>query len=399
LKVDCLSHRDSYVKRIEIPCAIIAPLQQIDRERPTKMEEFYEAELQNVSKRFGEVSAVDSVSLVVRKGEFLTLLGPSGCGKTTLLRMLAGFEAPDAGRVFLGGCDVTEVPPYRRDVTTVFQNYALFPHMNVFENVAFGLERRHLSREQIESRAGRALEMVRMSGLELRQPSELSGGQQQRVALARALVLEPRVLLLDEPLAALDLKLRKEMQLELKDLQRRLGISFIYVTHDQEEALTMSDRIAVMNAGHIEQLGCAEEIYERPATEFVAAFIGVSNIMEGRVELVDEGRAIIGLGGSRIQMSAVGANAIGLKPGQPVRLLVRPEKIRISAETSEQALVARIESAVYLGESTQWRMALDGGQAITVLEQNTRPFDSARSRIGEQVFVSWAPESAVILKG
>ena len=362
------------------------------------MEEFYEAELQNVSKRFGEVSAVDSVSLSVRQGEFLTLLGPSGCGKTTLLRMLAGFESPDAGRVLLGGRDVTEVPPYRRDVTTVFQNYALFPHMNVCENVAFGLERRHLSREQIESRAARALAMVRMSGLELRQPSELSGGQQQRVALARALVLEPRVLLLDEPLAALDLKLRKEMQLELKDLQRRLGISFIYVTHDQEEALAMSDRIAVMNAGHIEQLGRAEEIYERPSTEFVAAFIGVSNIMEGRVELVYEGRAIIDLGGSRIQMNAVGANAVGLKPGQPIRLLVRPEKIRISAETSEQALAARIESAVYLGERTRWGMSLDGGQAITVLEQNTQPFDSARSRIGEQVFVSWAPESAVILR-
>lgn len=357
------------------------------------MEEHYEAELQNVSKHFGEVSAVDSVSLAIRRGEFLTLLGPSGCGKTTLLRMLAGFETPDKGRVFLGGIDVTEVPPYRRDVTTVFQHYALFPHMNVFANVAFGLERRRLSREQTQSRVARALEMVRMSGLELRQPSELSGGQQQRVALARALVLEPKVLLLDEPLAALDLKLRKEMQLELKGLQRRLGISFIYVTHDQEEALTMSDRVAVMNAGHIEQLGRADEIYERPSSEFVAGFIGVSNILDGQVASVDEERSIIQIGGSRIF-----SNAIGLQPGQDVRLLVRPEKIRISAEESEQTLPARIDSQVYLGESTQWRVSLDGGPTITVLEQNTQPFDSARSRIGEKVFVSWAPESAVILK-
>ena len=358
------------------------------------MEEPYEAELQNVKKRFGEVVAVDAVSLSIPKGEFLTLLGPSGCGKTTLLRMFAGFEAPDSGRVLLGGRDVTLVPPYQRDVTTVFQHYALFPHMSVFENVAFGLERRRISREQIESRAVRALEMVRMSGLEHRQPGELSGGQQQRVALARALVLEPRVLLLDEPLAALDLKLRKEMQLELKDLQRRLGISFIYVTHDQEEALTMSDRIAIMNAGHIEQLGRAEEIYERPSTEFVAGFIGVSNIIEGRTESVDERRAIVDISGSPIQVIDVGLTA-----GQAVRLLVRPEKIKISSEASGHALAARIESAVYLGESTQWKMSLEGGQAITVLEQNTQPFDSARSRIGEQVFVSWAPESAVILKG
>lgn len=357
------------------------------------MPEAHEAELQKVSKHFGEVRAVDSITLAIRRGEFLTLLGPSGCGKTTLLRMLAGFDTPDTGRVFLGGIDVTEVPPYRRDVTTVFQHYALFPHMSVFANVAFGLERRRLSREQTQSRVARALEMVRMSGLELRQPSELSGGQQQRVALARALVLEPKVLLLDEPLAALDLKLRKEMQLELKGLQRRLGISFIYVTHDQEEALTMSDRVAVMNAGHIEQLGRADEIYERPSSEFVAGFIGASNILDGQVESVDEERSIIQIGGSRIL-----SNVIGLKPGQAVRLLVRPERIRISAEESEHTLPAKIDSQVYLGESTQWRVSLDGGQTITVLEQNTQPFDSARSRIGEKVFVSWAPESAVILK-
>ena len=225
------------------------------------MSDAYEVELQNVTKRFGEVAAVEGVSLSILHGEFLTLLGPSGCGKTTLLRMIAGFELPDAGRVILGGRDVTDLPPYRRDVTTVFQHYALFPHMNVFDNVAFGLERGRVAANDVKRRVGEALDMVRLGGLEPRRPSELSGGQQQRVALARALVLEPRVLLLDEPLAALDLKLRKQMQRELKSLQRRVGISFIYVTHDQEEALTMSDRIVVMNAGRIVQVGRADEIY------------------------------------------------------------------------------------------------------------------------------------------
>src|SRR6266550_4396648 len=247
------------------------------------METLYEVEVKDVTKRFGKMTAVDSVSLAVARGEFLTLLGPSGCGKTTLLRMVAGFESPDAGRVILNGSDVTELSPHQRDVTTVFQNYALFPHLNVFDNVAFGLERRRAGRDEIKRRVADALEMVRLNGLDERMTRELSGGQQQRVALARSLVLEPKVLLLDEPLAALDLKLRKQMQLELKGLQRRLGISFIYVTHDQEEALTMSDTIVVMNAGRIEQIGRAEEIYERPVTEFVAGFIGVSNTIEGIV--------------------------------------------------------------------------------------------------------------------
>ena len=245
------------------------------------MTEEYEVELLNVSKRFADTVAVNSVTLRVTGGEFLTLLGPSGCGKTTLLRMIAGFEIPDEGRVMLGGRDVTGVPPFKRDVTTVFQQYALFPHLNVFENVAFGLKQKRVARESVKTRVAEALEMVKMGGLDRRLPSELSGGQQQRVALARALVLHPRVLLLDEPLAALDQKLRKQMQVELKSLQQRVGISFVYVTHDQEEALTMSDRIVVMNAGRIEQSGRAEEIYERPQTEFVAGFIGVSNIIKG----------------------------------------------------------------------------------------------------------------------
>src|SRR5438309_1555351 len=316
------------------------------------MEDVYEVELQNVTKRFGEVAAVEGVSFSIFHGEFLTLLGPSGCGKTTLLRMIAGFESPDSGRVILGGHDVTDLPPFRRDVTTVFQHYALFPHMNVFDNVAFGLERRRVAASDIKRRVVEALDMVRLSGLEQRRPTELSGGQQQRVALARALVLEPRVLLLDEPLAALDLKLRKQMQLELKSLQRRVGISFIYVTHDQEEALTMSDRIVVMNAGRVEQIGRADEIYERPCTEFVAGFIGVSNIIEGVVHSASAESSIISVGDARIP-----AQANGVEPGQSVRLLVRPEKISISTEPSPQALAGKIESAIYLGESTQWRIA------------------------------------------
>ncbi len=358
------------------------------------MEEFYEVELQNVSKRFGDVAAVESVTLGVRRGEFLTLLGPSGCGKTTLLRMIAGFETPDTGHVTLGGRDVTDVPPFRRDVTTVFQQYALFPHMNVFNNVAFGLERKRVARGDVTKRVKGALEMVRLSGLDERQPSELSGGQQQRVALARALVLEPRVLLLDEPLAALDLKLRKQMQLELKGLQRRLGISFVYVTHDQEEALTMSDRVVVMNAGHIEQIGRAEEIYERPLTEFVAGFIGASNIIEGTVEEIRDTDSIIRLGDMKV---AVQGN--GVSPGQRVRVMVRPEKIRLSPDSSIESLRGTIEAAVYLGESTQWRVLLDGGQAITALEQNREPFHSDQSRIGQTVTIIWEPGSAVILRG
>lgn len=357
------------------------------------MEDVYEVELQEVTKRFGKVTAVASVSLAAVRGEFLTLLGPSGCGKTTLLRMIAGFESPDAGRVILSGSDVTELSPHQRDVTTVFQHYALFPHLNVFDNVAFGLERRRIARVEIKRRVADALEMVRLDGLDERQPAELSGGQQQRVALARALVVEPQVLLLDEPLAALDLKLRKQMQLELKGLQRRLGISFIYVTHDQEEALTMSDRIVVMNAGRIEQIGRAEEIYERPLTEFVAGFIGVSNTIEGIVKAVN-GLSIISIGGARVS-----ARANGVKPGERVRVLVRPEKISISSDASPEALAGKIESAVYLGESTRWRISIEGGQAITVLEQNRQPFQSAQTRIGHTVFVSWDPESAVILKG
>jgi spermidine/putrescine transport system ATP-binding protein len=362
------------------------------------MDDSPEVEVINVTKKFGEHAAVDSVSLAVERGEFLTLLGPSGCGKTTLLRMIAGFEAPDTGRVMLARRDVTELPPYRRDVTTVFQQYALFPHMDVFGNVAFGLERRHLARDEIKRRVVAALDMVRLSGLEARRPAELSGGQQQRVALARALVLEPKVLLLDEPLAALDLKLRQQMQLELKALQRRLGISFIYVTHDQEEALTMSDRVVVMNAGRLEQTGTPEEIYERPLTEFVAGFIGVSNIIEGTLVTSGDSVTVVKLGGVDVEVqSANGAD--GAHSGRRIRFMVRPEKITLVADSKNGALRGRVESALYLGESTQLKIRLDGGQEITVVEQNRQSSSatSARDRVGQAVSIEWEPGSAVLL--
>jgi spermidine/putrescine transport system ATP-binding protein len=357
-----------------------------------KMTEQYEVELSNVSKCFGGVTVVDSISLGIRRGEFLTLLGPSGCGKTTLLRMIAGFERPDYGSVLLGERDVTDVPPFKRDVTTVFQQYALFPHLDVFHNVAFGLQRRRVGREEIASRVRSALEMVKLTGLESRMPAALSGGQQQRVALARALVLEPRILLLDEPLAALDLKLRKQMQVELKALQQRVGISFVYVTHDQEEALTMSDRVAVMNAGRIEQVGLAVEIYERPQTEFVADFIGVANIIEGVVVSNAGEGALVSVGSAEFNGVLTDA-AVGAR----IRIMIRPEKIKLLPTERDNAICGKIASAVYLGESTQWKVTIDDTKTLTVVEQNSEAFRSASDRVGESVWLSWDPTSAVVL--
>ena len=358
------------------------------------MENLPDVELVDVTKRFGSTLAVGSVSLTIRGGEFLTMLGPSGCGKTTVLRMIAGFEIPDEGVVRLGGIDVTNMPPYRRDVTTVFQQYALFPHLSVFKNVAFGLERRGVSRDEIRKRVAAALEMVRLEGFEDRRPSELSGGQQQRVALARSLVLKPRVLLLDEPLAALDLKLRKQMQIELKTMQRQLGISFVFVTHDQEEALTMSDRIIVMNAGSVEQMGTAVDIYERPATEFVAGFIGVSNILECEVVADSAGKLMAAVAGATVELPVLDI----LKPGDRLRLMVRPEKIGLLAVPTEGSLAGKVQTAVYLGESTQLRVRLTTGQEITVLEQNRDPLAGDDDRVGRQVWLRWEPGSAVVLR-
>ncbi|MGB7804981.1 MAG: spermidine/putrescine ABC transporter ATP-binding protein, partial [Actinomycetota bacterium] len=251
--------------------------------------------LERVTKQFGDVAAVDDLSLDIEEGEFFSMLGPSGCGKTTTLRMIGGFEDPTYGTVYLGGRDVTDLPPYKRDVNTVFQSYALFPHLNVFENVAFGLRRRKVGKDEVGTRVKDALKLVDLVGFEERKPPQMSGGQQQRVALARALVNHPQVLLLDEPLGALDMKLRKQMQLELKRIQQEVGITFIYVTHDQEEAMTMSNRLAVMRLGKIEQLGDPEPVYENPATEFVAGFLGASNMLEGELKEGSNGVATVSL--------------------------------------------------------------------------------------------------------
>src|SRR3954468_4077178 len=296
--------------------------------------------LEGVTKRFGEMTAVDALDLEVPRGEFYALLGPSGCGKTTTLRMVGGFEDPTGGRVFLGGDDVTERPPYRRDVNTVFQSYALFPHLTVERNVAFGLERKKVGRDEVRKRVAETLELVQLSGLDRRKPAELSGGQQQRVALARALVNRPRALLLDEPLGALDLRLRKQLQIELKRIQADVGITFVHVTHDQEEAMSMADTIAVMNHGKIEQAGSAPELYEAPRTEFVASFLGVSNLVDARLREADGALA-------RVQTHdgvtlRVPTDCIGPHGSDAVRVGVRPEKVTLlpaGGEAPERANV------------------------------------------------------------
>src|SRR3954447_15466041 len=278
--------------------------------------------LERVTKRFEDTTAVDNLSLEIERGSFYALLGPSGCGKTTTLRMIGGFEEPTAGRIYLGDREVSALPSYKRDVNTVFQSYALFPHLSIFENVAFGLRRRGVGKGEVTERVGEALELVDLGAFEKRKPSQLSGGQQQRVALARALVNRPRVLLLDEPLGALDLKLRKQMQLELKGIQHEVGITFVHVTHDQEEAMTMADQIAVMDNGHIEQLGAPGELYETPRTAFVAGFLGVSNLIRGKLE----NGALLADGGVALQLPAGAANG---RTGS-ISIGVRPEKIHLN---------------------------------------------------------------------
>ncbi len=319
--------------------------------------------LERVSKTFDDVAAVDDVSLDVGSGEFFSLLGPSGCGKTTTLRMIAGFERPDAGRIRIGDVDITETPPHQRPVNTVFQSYALFPHLSVEQNVGFGLRFKQAPKDERRGRVAEALELVRLGGLGQRRPHQLSGGQQQRVALARALVLSPSVLLLDEPLGALDAKLRRELQVELKSIQREIGITFLYVTHDQEEALTMSDRLAVMSNGKVEQLGAPRDVYEHPETSFVADFLGVSNLMRGRVV---EGRSV-DVGG--VTLSA----AQGETRGGVVRLTIRPERVRIEppATEGENRVPATIERFVYLGSTTQVFVALPGGDRVQALVANS----------------------------
>jgi len=362
-------------------------------------------ELVGVEKEFTagghDVRAVEHVDLRIAEGEFFSLLGPSGCGKTTTLRMVAGFEEPTSGQILLHGRDVVGVPPFRRDVNMVFQQYALFPHMDVFENVAFGLRRKKVDKDEIRRRVGETLALVELEGREKRKPRQLSGGQQQRVALARALVNRPRALLLDEPLGALDLKLRQAMQLELKRIQREVGITFVYVTHDQEEALTMSDRLVVMNAGRIEQLGSPRELYEHPATRFVANFIGTSNILTGRLERKGDGWALAGLGPDQRVLVADAAHA---GDGQDVELAIRPEKIVLRTEQDppppdRSALKVRVDEVVYLGTSTQYRTVTDGGDAVTVYRQNASATPGADVLAGQVGWLEWPPEHTYVLGG
>ena len=343
--------------------------------------------LENLTKRFDDVIAVDRLSLEVDRGRFFALLGPSGCGKTTTLRMIGGFEEPTSGTIELGGRDVSGLPPYKRDVNTVFQSYALFPHLTIFENVAFGLRRRKVKGDELRQRVGEALELVGLGGLDRRKPRQLSGGQQQRIALARALVNHPRVLLLDEPLGALDLKLRKEMQLELKRIQHDVGITFVHVTHDQEEAMTMADQIVIMNGGRIEQLGTPSELYEHPRTAFVAGFLGVSNLLSGTVAAEDRVRLEDGT------EVIVPQGALGGRRGA-VRIGVRPEKLRLDGAEANSLSGTVVESA-YIGVSTQYIVETPAG-AVTVYVQNDRPGLNGVAP-GDRLTVAWSPESTFVV--
>jgi spermidine/putrescine transport system ATP-binding protein len=351
-----------------------------------------EISLRDLTKEFGEVRAVDDVSLEIGAGEFFSLLGPSGCGKTTTLRMIGGFDLPTSGTVQLRGRDVTADPPDKRPVNMVFQSYALFPHLDVAGNVGFGLKRRGVAQDEIKRRTGAILERVHLAGYERRRAHELSGGQQQRVALARALVNEPQVLLLDEPLGALDLKLRKQLQLELKRIQMDVGITFVYVTHDQEEALTMSDRIAVMHRGRIEQVGAPEDLYDRPASSFVADFIGTTNLLQGTVESLAPDMAIVSLDSGDRCVIASG----GRRPGQTVHVSIRPEAIEIAPANGslpDARLRAEIEQVAYLGAAVQYHIRTERGLTLTVLAGKS----SQRFESGDSVVLSWAPSDALVL--
>jgi spermidine/putrescine ABC transporter ATP-binding subunit len=337
------------------------------------------------------VRAVAGVDLEIRTGEFFSLLGPSGCGKTTTMRMIAGFEEPTRGEVRLYGKSVLGIPPNKRDVNMVFQSYALFPHMSVFENVAFGLRRKGVDKAEVTRRVGEILQTVGLNGREKRRPKELSGGQQQRVALARALVNRPRALLLDEPLGALDLKLRQAMQVELKRIQREVGITFIYVTHDQGEALTMSDRIAVMNEGMVEQLAGPREIYEHPASRFVAGFIGTSNLLSGTVQSVTGQTAVLVDGdGQHVEVEL--PEGMRVAPGDPLELTVRPEKMTVSAQPGSAGCRLRgaVTEVVYLGTSTSYNVLTSTGDEVTVFVQNVESSDDLVTR-GQDVWLCWEP--------
>jgi spermidine/putrescine transport system ATP-binding protein len=350
--------------------------------------------LERVNKQFGSVMAVDNVELDIQRGEFISLLGPSGCGKTTTLRMIAGFETPTSGRILVDGKDVVEIPPYRRHVNMVFQQYALFPHMNVFDNVAFGPRSQHVESSEIGPRVTEMLKAVHLEGFEKRRPNQLSGGQQQRVALARALVNYPSALLLDEPLGALDLKLRRAMQLELKRIQRDVGITFVYVTHDQEEALTMSDRVVVMNEGKVQQIGPPEEIYARPISPFVAGFIGVANLLPAKVKQVD-GREML-LSFDAAGWTTASVEGRNFKPDEAVLVVLRPERLSISlsppADHATGRVQARVMDIVFQGPVIRIDLqTLNEHQLVVLLMAHDRP---SRIEPGDKVWVTWEPATA-----
>lgn len=347
--------------------------------------------LDNLSKHFGKVIAVNKINLRIEDGEFFSLLGPSGCGKTTTLRLIAGLETATEGEIFLHGRALGQTPAFKRPVNTVFQNYALFPHLNVERNVAFGLQMTGVPRDEIKSRVYEALEMVQLPDMAKRKPRQLSGGQQQRIALARALVNRPEVLLLDEPLGALDLKLRKAMQLELKQLQDEVGITFIYVTHDQEEALTMSDRIAVMDQGHVLQVGPPAEIYEFPKTRFVADFIGESNFLNGSVVEIDQAEIVVKVDD---QVTVRAHCDASVAQGQMVSVVIRPEKFQLG----EQGMVnGKVEECIYIGTDTRYIIRLTDQTMVTVREQNLTPEQAQLYREGDLVGLNWNPQHALVL--
>jgi spermidine/putrescine transport system ATP-binding protein len=357
--------------------------------------------LDRVTKRFADTTAVDELTLSIERGAFYALLGPSGCGKTTTLRMIGGFEDPTEGTVYLGGSDVTDLPPYKRDVNTVFQSYALFPHLDVHRNVAFGLERRKVGKAEVARKVGEVLELTQLHGLDKRKPSQLSGGQQQRVALARALVNRPRALLLDEPLGALDLRLRKQLQIELKRIQSEVGITFVHVTHDQEEAMTMADTIAVMNAGRIEQAGSATDLYERPATEFVAKFLGDCNLVDGKLGRVEGGVAeFVTHDGVRLRVPE--SRIDPSLNGGAVRVGVRPEKLTlipagVEAPEGANALHGRVEIASFLGTAIQYVVHTPGGEEFTAVEQNRLGAELESIGPGREVTLAWDPAHSILV--
>jgi spermidine/putrescine transport system ATP-binding protein len=365
----------------------------------------YAVELKHVSKTFGsngrgqgQHRAVVDINMQIRQGEFFTLLGPSGCGKTTTLRLIAGFETPNEGEIYLGGRYANELPPYKRPVNTVFQNYALFPHLSVAQNVGFGLAVKRVAREEREKRVRAALELVKLGGMGERKSTQISGGQQQRVALARALINRPSVLLLDEPLGALDLKLREQMQHELKQLQQKVGITFIYVTHDQEEALTMSDRIAVMNGGQVQQIGKPEEIYDYPSNLFVAEFIGDTNFLRGKVVSVEEDHTLLKVGKDELKAAR---SPFEVRAGQRVNMVIRPEKMTLSYAgmngRSGTALEGQVRETVFVGTDTRVRVRLNSGNDVSVLVRNLP--EGVDYKKGEKVNVWYDPGDSRLLPG